>query len=75
MIAGGKELFKDFKVVKRASRLYSIERLFKKMIMKGHLLGDQKIPSTRELGIIKCEQKYCASCLCGFKSRRTHLCS
>ena len=49
MIAGGKKLFKDFKVVKERPVYIQLKDYLKKMIMKGHLLGDQKIPSTREL--------------------------
>ena len=46
MIAGGKELFKDFKVVKDRPVYIQLKDYLKKMIMKGHLLGNQKIPST-----------------------------
>ena len=49
MIAGGKDLFKDFKVVKDRPVYIQLKDYLKKMIMKGHLLGNQKIPSTREL--------------------------
>ena len=39
MIAGGKELFKDFKVVKDRPVYIQLKDYLKKMIMKGHLLG------------------------------------
>ena len=42
-------MFKDFKVVKDRPVYIQLKDYLKKMIMKGHLLGDQKIPSTREL--------------------------
>lgn len=48
-IIAGKNLFKDFKVVKDRPVYIQLKDYLKKMIMKGHLLGDQKIPSTREL--------------------------
>ncbi|ATI52906.1 PLP-dependent aminotransferase family protein [Bacillus cereus group sp. BfR-BA-01445] len=42
-------MFKDFKVVKDRPVYIQLKDYLKKMIMKGHLLGEQKIPSTREL--------------------------
>lgn len=38
----GKNLFKDFKVVKDRPVYIQLKDYLKKMIMKGHLLGDQK---------------------------------
>ncbi len=76
MIAGGKELFKDFKVVKDRPVYIQLKDYLKKMIMKGHLLGDQKIPSTRELSeLLSVSRKHCTRCLCRFRARRAHLCS
>ncbi|MEC2799352.1 GntR family transcriptional regulator, partial [Bacillus thuringiensis] len=42
-------MFKDFKVVKDRPVYIKLKDYLKKMSMTGHLLGNQKIPSTREL--------------------------
>lgn len=42
-------MFNDFKIVDNRSVYVQLKDYLKKMIMKGHLLENQKLPSTREL--------------------------
>ena len=46
---GGQEVFNDFKLVEDRPVYIQLKDYLKEMIIKGHLLEHQKLPSTREL--------------------------